>query len=185
MNNIRPDYFQPTTPVDSILRQIKGNYRKNVVLAAIEREGLETIPEGWLEHDAPPAVKSTLGYTRPDLRGGEDLPDLLDGEVEIARVTLVDSVHGEVVSLRARQDDDDHVVSRIVDEYWDDGLEREYKLQQDTFLEPLTAKEVLYVFRDSDPCASESSCTLEFSSDFYPNLDELADELEIKRLWEG
>lgn len=184
MNTTRPDYFQSTTPVDSILRRIKGNYRKNFVLSAIEQEGFETIPESWLEHDVSSDLKNSLGYTRPDLRGGEDLPDLFEGEVEIARVTLVDSVHGEVVSLRARHDSDQKILLRIVDEYWD-MEEVGYTLQQDTFQEPLTAEEVLYVFRDSEPCASESSCTLEFSSDYYPDLDELADELDIKKLWEG
>jgi hypothetical protein len=183
MNNIRPDYFQSTTPIDSILRRIKGKHRKSIVLAAIENDGFETIPKEWLKHDISSNLKRSLGYTQPNLRGGEDLPDLLEGEVEIARVTLLDSVHGEVTSLRARRDNTHQILLRIVNEYWDID-EEGFTLRQDAFAEPLTADEVLYVFRDCEPCASESSCTQEFSSDFYPNLDELADELDIKRLWE-
>ena len=185
MNNTRPDYFQPTTPVETILRRIKGNMRRAMVVAAVEQEGVDSIPEPWLTHDLSEDLKSTLGRQQPNYRGGEDLPDLFDGEVEIARHSLVNSVHGEVTSLRARRADDSWtILLRIVDEYGDIS-EEEYKLEKSCFSSPLTAEEVLQVFNNSEPCACLQSCEQRFSSDFYPGLDELADKLNIKQVWEG
>ena len=185
MNDSRPDYFQSTTPVETMLRRIKGNYRRALILNAIETDGLDTIPEPWLDHDLSEDLKSVLGGQQPNYRGGEDLPDLLDGEVEIARMSLVDSVHGEVTSLRARRDNDGSaILLTLVDEYGDIS-EEEYKLEKSYFSSPLTAEEVLQVFNNSEPCACLQSCEQRFSSDFYPGLDELADKLNIKQVWEG
>ena len=190
MQAARPNYFQQTTPVETMLRRIKGNCRRAMVLAAIESDGPDSIPEPWQAHDLSEILKSTLGRQQPNYRGGEDLPDLLDGEVEIARVSLVNSVHGEVVSLRARKDTDGKtILMRIVDEYGegeyvDEEDETKYVLEQDSFPHPLTAEEVLMVFRNSDECACLSSCEQRFASDFYPDLDELADKLDIKQVWE-
>jgi hypothetical protein len=184
MSNYRPDYFQPTTPVETILRRIKGNDRRTMVTNTIERDGLESIPKEWLEHDLSAPLKSAQGSRDPGSRGGEDLPDLLGGEVEIARVSLVNSVHREVISLRGWLGGDGQTIFlRIVDEYcMSDGYQ--YKLEQESFPGPLTAEEVLTVFLKSQPCACLSSCEQRFSSDFYPNLDELADEHNVKLLWD-
>ena len=184
MKNARPDYFQPTSPVANILHRIKGNYRRSMVLSAIELDGIDSIPEPWLADDPSNELKRFLGGQRPDFRGGEDLPDLLEGEVEIARMSLVDSVHGEVTSLRARFDDDGRtILLQMVDEYGDIS-EEEYKLEKSFFSSPLTAEEVLQVFNNSEPCACLQSCEQRFSSDFYPGLIELADKLNIKQVWE-
>ena len=185
MNNIRPDYFQPTTPIETMLRRIKGNYRRNMIVTDLESESIETIPGRWQAHELSEGLKSLLGAQNFQFRGGEGLPDLFDGEVEIARNSLVDSVHGEVTSLRARRDDDGRtILLRIVDEYGDIS-EEEYKLEKSFFSSPLTAEEVLQVFNNSEPCACLQSCEQRFSSDFYPGLDELADTLSIKQVWEG
>jgi hypothetical protein len=180
MNDARPDYFQSTLPVETIIRRIKGNTRRAMILNALEEDGIDSIPEPWLAHDLSAALKNTLGAQQPNYRGGEDLPDLLDGEVEVARVSLVNSVHGEVTSLRARlEEDGKSILLKIVGEY----EEETFELEQDTFAEPLTAEEALKVFRNSEPCASLSSCEQRFSSDFYPDLDSLADTLDIKQDW--
>ena len=185
MNNPRPDYFKPTTPIETVLRRIKGNMRRAMVVAAVEKEGIESIPEPWLAHDLSDLLKNQLGRQQPNYRGGEDLPDLFEDEVEIARHSLVDSVHGEVISLRARRDEDDRtILLRIVDEYGEIS-EEEYKLEKSSFSSPLTAEEVLQVFNNSEPCVCLQSCEQRFSSDFYPGLDELADRLNIKQVWEG
>ena len=119
-------------------------------------------------------MTSQLG---PRARGGEDLPDLELGEVEIARLSLVNSIHGEVTSLRAKQDPVDRsILLSMVDEY-----ETEYELPNRKVPGSLTAEEVLVTFRDAEPTRAETSCQIEFSSDFYPNLDSLATELGIKR----
>ena len=86
MNNARPDYFQPTTPIEATLRRVKGNVRRAMILNAMEEDGIDTIPESWLAHELSAILKDTLGAQHPNHLGGEDLPDLLNGEVEIARV---------------------------------------------------------------------------------------------------
>jgi hypothetical protein len=182
MNDVRPDYFRPTTPVEELLRQSKGNFRRETILNAIAEEGLEAIPEQWLEAELSFEQTMMLVRMNPQLTGGEDLPDMLEGEVEIARQSLVDSVHGEVKSLRARPADDGGILLRIVDE-WEEWINFGWVLEQEHFPGPLTAEEVLRVFRNCTPCACEKMCTQRFSSDFYPNLDELADELGVKVLW--
>lgn len=184
MNDQRPDYFQPTTPAETALRQIKGNVRRAMVIAAIEQDGFDTIPDRWLAHDLSADLKNQLGMQQPNYRGGEDLPDLFEGEVEIARVSLVNSVHGEVTSLRARSNGDGtSILLRIVDEYCESS-DYEFVLEQDRYSASLTAEGVLEVFSKSEPCACESSCELRFSSDFYPGLDELANKLGVKKVWE-
>ncbi len=113
---------------------------------------------------------------KPHGPGGEDLPDLDQGEVEIARLSLVNSVHGEVTSLRAKRDPRDlSILLSMVDEY-----ETKYELPKRKVSAPLTAEELLVTFRDAEPTPTDTSCQIEFSSFFYPNLDSLATEMGIK-----
>ena len=179
MNDERPDYFaSPPSPEDAVLRRIKGNFRRQFVSKSLLSEGLESVPEPWRAHDISEELKSVLtSQLGPRARGGEDLPDLEQGEVEIARLSLVNSIHGEVTSLRAKQDPVDRsILLSMVDEY-----ETEYELPNRKVPGSLTAEEVLVIFRDAEPTRAETSCQIEFSSDFYPNLDSLATELGIKR----
>jgi len=164
----RPDYFAPAPSTeDAVLRRIKGNFRRQMISKSIFNEGLASIPELWCAHDIPEHFKATLTSSAgPRARGGEDLPDLAEGEVEVARLTLLDSVHGEVTSLRARRDPQDRsMLLSMVDEY-----ETEFKLPKTEFSAPLTAEEVFALFRHADPTPLTTSCQIEFSSAFYPNL---------------
>lgn len=110
--NGRPDYFAPANSAeDAMLRRIKGNFRRQMISKNILNEGLPSVPELWSAHEISEDFKGILTSTAgPRARGGEDLPDLAEGEVEIARLTLVDSVHGKVTSLRAKRDLRDHSI---------------------------------------------------------------------------
>ena len=102
MKQERPDYFIEQPVEDSVIRRIKGNFRRAMVVRSISADGLASVPKDWQAHDIPEELKNMLTSTAgPQARGGEDLPNLSDNEVEIARLTLTDSVHGEVTSLRA------------------------------------------------------------------------------------
>jgi hypothetical protein len=174
----RPDYFAIAPSVeDAVLRGIKGNFRRQMVSKSLLTGGLASIPELWRAHDIPEQFKASLGATAgPQGRGGEDLPDLTEGEVEIARLTLVDSVHGEVTSLRAKCDPRDlSILLSMVDEY-----ETEFELPKSKVSAPLTAEEVLVVYRDADPTPLATSCQIEFTSFFYSDLEALASEMGIK-----
>lgn len=171
------DYFIPApTVAEETLRRIKGNYRRDFVLGAIKSEGLDSVPEAWRAHDISENLKSFLQRQHPQARGGEDLPDLEEGEVEIARLSLLDSVHGEVTSLRARRDSgDSRILFRMVDEY-----ETEIALPHEAANAPLTAEQVIGFFRDADPSPTEVSCKMGFQSFFYPNLDQIAQQMGTK-----
>ena len=171
------DYFKPpVTAKEEIVRRIKGNYRRRFVSRAIQDEGVNSVPDAWKNHDISEVLKGWLGRQNPQFRGGEDLPDLENGEVEIARLTLANSVHGEVTSLRAKLTKQDGKISlRMVDEY-----ESEIKLPYQLANMPLTSEQVIGLFRDADPTATKFGCEIEFQSFFHADLNEVAKRLGVK-----
>jgi hypothetical protein len=178
VNDERPDYFAAAPSMeDAVLRGIKGNFRRQMVIKSLLSEGLASVPEPWRAHDISEELKNVLTSSLgPQGRGGEDLPDLDQGEVEIARLSLVDSVHGEVTSLRAKRGPgDSSILLSMVDEY-----ETNYELPKRRVPAPLTAEEVLLTFRDAEPTPTDTPCQIRFSSFFYPNLNSLATEMGIK-----
>ena len=167
------DYFAPApTPEEEALRRIKGTYRQEFIKRAIEEDGLGTIPPQWTEHTLGPIFQNALGGQNPARRGGEDLPDLDEGEVEIARLTLVNAVHGEVTSLRARPASDaTGILLRVADEY-----DTEFELPCARIEKPLTAEGVISFLRNSDPSPTDTECEIAFQSFFYPDLDAIGQE---------
>jgi hypothetical protein len=164
------DFLPPSTPEETVLRRIKGNFRRQFVAEAIQSEGLDSIPPPWLEHDLSMSLKDLLGAQAPDARGGEDLPDLDEGEVEIARLTLTNSVHGEVTSLRARRSPDgSEILLQMVDEY-----ETCFALPYEQVASPLTSEQVLELFREADPSPLDTSSEVELQSFFHNDLGNLA-----------
>jgi hypothetical protein len=177
MKNERPDYFvEASSEEDAVLRRIKGNFRREMVFKSLLTEGLTSIPEPWRAHAISEQLKDVLtSKAGPQARGGEDLPDLDQGEIEIARLTLVECVHGEVTSLRAmRGPEDSSILLSMVDEY-----ETEFELPASKVSVPLTAEEVLVTFRDVEPTPTDTSCQFRLDSFFYPDLHALAVEMGI------
>jgi hypothetical protein len=146
-----------------------------MIEANLKTDDLEDIPDAWREHNLSAALKDFLGSQHPQARGGEDLPDLQEGEVEIARLSLLNSVHGEVTSLRAKYDESAQLIRlSMVDEY-----ENEYALKKSEFTSSLSAREVLAVFADADPSPVVTSCRIGFTSYYYPDIGSLADEIGV------
>jgi hypothetical protein len=169
------DYFRPLSdPIDNECLRIKGNFRRRFVSLEARDNGLDSIPKAWLAHDLSEALSGFLQVQDPRARGGEDLPDLAPGEVEIARLSLLDSVHGEVTSLRALQGGDGTIQLTLVDEY-----ESWFELPCESFNRSLTAEEVVAAFRDADPSPVETECTFRLSSYFYPTLNDIARDLGL------
>jgi hypothetical protein len=171
------NYFKPSaTAEEEILRRIKGNYRRHFVSRSMQDEGADSVPKAWKNHDISEVLKGFLGKQNPQFRGGEDLPDLEEGEVEIARLTLTNSVHGEVTSLRAKRSSETGKISlRIVDEY-----ESEVTLPYELAEMPLTSDQVVCLFRDAEPSPTKFGCEFEFQSFFHPDLNEVAKALRVK-----
>jgi hypothetical protein len=175
LSSERPDYFKaPDAPEDRALREIKGDLRRRIVKEALKTQGLSDIPEDWTRHELREDFKQLLALEDPGNRGGEDLPDLEDAEVEIARVSNLDTVHREVTSLRARPAAGGKIELRMVDEY-----ETEHKLPSDVLNQSMTAEELLRVFEFAEPCPLAVSSDIVFSSAFYPNLNATARALGI------
>jgi hypothetical protein len=169
------DYFAPApTPEERIVRIIKGTFRRYFVQRSMEDEGIESVPSAWRAHSISEYLKAFLSDKHPSACGGENLPDLEEGEVEIARMSLLDSVHGEVVSLRARRLEG-VVAYRMVDEY---GTEITLPCQQSQTA--LAARQVIEMFSDCEPSQTGTSCEVKFQSFFYEDIDELASKLRVK-----
>ena len=176
------NYFQNLSdPIDQILHQIKGNFRRLFVGEEVSKNGKDSIPPAWLEHDLSETLKGFLQRQHPQARGGEDLPDLEEGETEIARVTLSNTIHREVRSLRAKDSNQNDPISlRVVDEYGS-----EIDLPYDETFEPLTAEEVIDLFLDCDPMqVGDENLEYFFQSFFYDDLNSIAEQrdLEISEL---
>jgi hypothetical protein len=171
------NYFKPAARAEEeIIRRIKGNYRRLFVSRAMQDQGTDSVPELWKNHEISKVLKGVLGRQNPQFRGGEDLPDLENGEVEIARLTLANSVHGEVTSLRAKLVKQDGKISlRMVDEY-----ESEITLPSQVADMPLTSEQAICLFRDADPSPTKFGCEIEFQSFFHADLNEVAKRLGVK-----
>ena len=169
------DYFAPApSEEEAALRIIKGTYRRKMVMDEM-KDGLENIPSGWLAHELTEILKNFLGGKNPRMRGGEDLPDFAVGEVEIARITLTNSVHNEVTSLRARPcPTGSGILLKVVDEY-----ENKFKAPRAKISAPLSAREVVEFLNACKPNPFETECEFALQSFFYPDLQQIADELGV------
>ena len=172
MTNPPIDYFAPARSLkEAVLRRIKGDYRRQFIDEVIRKEGLDSIPAQWTMHELDELFKRVLMSRNPRNRGGEDLPNLEDGEVEIARVCLVDTVHGEVISLRAHKSEG-LIQLRLIDEY-----QTEFELPTQSINHPFTSAELIEFLSGCDPCPFDNECTLRISSPFHQGLQELMDDL--------
>ena len=127
----------------------------------------------------------------PDLTG--DLPDYLPHEVEVAWTQWTKTIHGEIVSIRARPDGD-RIRYRVVDEY-----EHRFEVPQDlasTEL-PLTLGELIrlidevktefpcdgiflsvirFLHEDCDSSPDELRGYIDLGSSVYPQLGDWAEQ---------
>ena len=112
------DYSFPMSAAKYLLSSIKGTARRREVKRLIDT-GNEQAIEDWMAHSAIDDERRLLiGSIHPSLMGGEYLPDLEVGEVEIARIELA-STTGDVISIRARKRKG-RIYYRLVDEYSED-----------------------------------------------------------------
>lgn len=147
-----------------VLHRIKGNYRRSIVAEDLDSD--ERLPESWKVHSLGEGDKMWLQAQHPHARGGEDLPDLQDGEVEIARLSYTDTVHGEVVSLRVRCDESGTRYNlRLVDEY-----DTQFMLPVSTVEGALRSDDILAIYRDAVPSPMDVGSGYRFQSFFHPDL---------------
>jgi hypothetical protein len=95
--------FRPATywnEAKAARANITGTLRRDALERALLR-GDDHLAFRALDDAAGASARESLGAIHPSFRSGEDLRPVSRAEVEIARITL-DSVHGEVTSIRAR-----------------------------------------------------------------------------------
>lgn len=170
MSNPNIDYFaKPKSLEEAVLRRIKGADRRAMVADLIKRDGLDSIPvelttQNLDEHRG--TWWKLLGWRAS---GGEDLPNLKKSEVEIARVRNVDTIHGEVTSLRAIRRGK-KIQLRLCDEY-----RTEFTLPTESIDKPFSSSELIRFLADCDPSPFDNECTMEIASPFYTDLQRLLD----------
>jgi hypothetical protein len=107
------DYFFAADLKIPLFSGIAGETRRRLVRELIGAG--RPVPDGL---DAPvldEEMRQAWGRVHPSNMGGEFLPTLRNGEVEIARISLA-SVTADQISVRARRSGK-RIVYRIVDEY--------------------------------------------------------------------
>lgn len=145
--DFRPEHYGDfDDPVALALNGLKGQMRREMVRDVLEAQGeqrehydavLGSLEDDLLEERAPEAF--THGITSifgPRWMGGEYLPDMRAGEVEITRVVLA-SATMDVMSVRARWRGGRYHYT-IVDEY-----QKEYWVRPRTSRRPLTLAQLI------------------------------------------
>jgi len=109
-------YWDSEAPVKAFLARIKGERRRQWVLSRL-REGKADEVEAWmLAEGLSEDMREFLGRIHPQFMSGEYLPDHERDEIEIARIAL-EATNGDIISIRARREEDGRIRYRIVDEY--------------------------------------------------------------------
>jgi hypothetical protein len=109
-----PSYFWPMGLETHLLARIKGAERKAALKQLIDAGRLD-VPD-FLAHSALSyEERQALGRIDPAFMGGEYLPDLLQNEVAIARITIASTTQ-DVTSVYARRGKN-RIRYRVVDEY--------------------------------------------------------------------
>jgi len=138
--SFRPkSYWNDDDPLAAILRNVTGENRRQMITDFWKADCLEQLDPALLSDELDEGTRDSLGRIHPSFMGGEYLPTLLDGEVEIARICL-QSTTSDVITLRARPVPAG-IAYRVEDEY--DG---EFTLPITESKRPLTLLEVIRQF---------------------------------------
>jgi len=110
-------YFWASDLKVALPSRIAGETRRRMVRAMVERG--RSVPDGLDAAVLNEATRAAWGRIHPSYMGGEYLPPLREGEVEIARISL-ESVTADQISIRARRMGQ-RIGYCVVDEYPDDA----------------------------------------------------------------
>jgi hypothetical protein len=134
-------YFATDDPQLHIIASIKGADRKALAKRMAAEGRLKELPALIMDPALEDRVRNYTGSIHPSLMGGEYLPDLVQDEVEIARITI-ESTTQDVTCVYASRVEG-KIACRVVDEY--DGQ----TLSDDTTcltVAPLTLRELIDFF---------------------------------------
>ena len=182
--NYRPEgYFRPVGLQRYLISQVKSAAVRRRLEWLLEEGRCEELDALLGDTGVPNGILRGLESVHPSFMGGNYLPDLEEGEVEIGRIEIA-STTGDVTSLYAKKIDGKHMF-RIVDEY-DGGT-----LTDETFMEaeqPLTLGQMADFFLggwsltevlEMNEFQEDIEGALGFfvaKSDFYPKFNEVCVE---------
>ena len=201
----RPDdYWDTPDPIVATIVNIKGQRRRETVYQMLTT-GKPDYGEYWNEAMRQPALclldRRRMAAMHGTWIGGEDLPDYLPGELEIARL-IIATVTLDVISIRARREYRGTFRPRaqwryrMVDEYGE-----AYSITPDVSIEPLTYSAVVALIDGATsryfPAAGrplgdrlrgtmdpdEGEAFVQAESLFYPDLGDYV--AEQARAWAG
>lgn len=94
-------YWVDPNPLAAILRNVKGARRRRLLAQRWHEGNLLEVPTELLNESLPAEAIARLERIDPLFSGGENLPDYLPFETEIARIEI-ESETIDVISIRAR-----------------------------------------------------------------------------------
>ena len=138
----RPEsYWRETDPLGLILRNVKGENRRQIIRQYLAEGRLDELEPNILKDEVDDRTRLALGAIHPSFLGGEFLPEYDDNEVEIARIAL-ESATADVISVRASAVSG-YIAYSVVDEY--DGV---FFLPFTESKEPLPLAELIRLLDD-------------------------------------
>ena len=186
--SFRPEtYFRPRALERYLLTKVKGAVLRKQLLTLLEEGRHDEVNAVLTTEGVSPVDRKILESFHPMFMGGNYLPDLLEGEVEIGRICIASTTF-DVTSARARMDRGT-IVFRVVDEYGGDTLQDAGAARTD---KPMTLGEFTDMFLNAWPLfdvlemnfEDDLQASLDFftcESEFYPDFDALCRERVIDR----
>lgn len=114
--NYRPrDYFGHFDLQTELLTHVKGRARRAAIRDALENGDLADIPGYVTTAELDQTNRERIGRFHPMFMGGEYLPRLKAGEVEIARISIKSTTYDVTVMYAQRVGS--RINYRVVDEY--------------------------------------------------------------------
>ena len=181
----RPVSYWEVENLRQVVANIKGAERKKIALRLIQEGRLDEARDFILDDKLSEEERVYAGKFHPALMGGEYLPDCSRDEVEIARVTMA-SITQDVISIRAFPKRG-RILYRVEDEY-----ESTFEFKPSSSKLPLSLLQLIHLidngdseelgpiglgiiqiqFDCSEALAESFADFMDFSSEFYPDLNE-------------
>jgi hypothetical protein len=172
--SFRPDTYWPEslTP-EQLLTRIRGKRRQDIARELYKEFGFTALNEFLVREGLSEEDRTAWGAAGPWCMGGEYLPELDEGEIEIARISLA-STTSDQVSVRARADGE-RIRYRIVGEYEEEEAMRQ-QLPFDVTDQPLSLGELMDMIQGAK--TSDTPCTVGIFSSIWSMMLEFADDPE-------
>jgi hypothetical protein len=97
-----PSYFWPLGLETHLLARIKGAERQAALKQLIDAKRLDQIPDFLAQSALSDGERQAIGRIHLAFMGGEYLPDLMQNEVAITRITIASTTQ-DVTSVYARR----------------------------------------------------------------------------------